>query len=203
LLLPAGDYEAYCIAPGACENDTAVATITVFNGSNAGVNGTLEVCQNQPVNLYDGLNGNVDLGGTWLDPSNNPITGSQPVASAIPGSYNYDYITSNGVCPADTALVEVVVDPDCNYLSLGEEKLNELTVFPNPATNVINIANPSNSESLKVEILDMNGRVVLTDAKALANATEGTIDVSQLVKGMYTLRVYNEDGQKTFKVVIQ
>jgi len=203
LLLPAGDYEVYYIADGACENDTAVANITVFNGSNAGSNGSIEVCQNQPVNLFDGLTGNVDLGGTWLDPSNNPIAGSQPVASSIPGSYNYDYIASNGVCPADTALVEVIVLPDCDYLSLGEEKLNELTVFPNPATNVINISNPSNSESLRVEILDMNGRVVLTDAKALANATEGSIDISHLVKGMYTLRVYNEEGQKTFKVVIQ
>lgn len=203
LLLPAGDYEVYYIAPGACENDTAVATINVFNGSNAGSNGSLEVCQNEPVNLFDGLNGNVDLGGTWLDPSNNPITGSQPVASSVPGSYNYDYITSNGVCPADTSLVEVIVRSDCDHLSLGNEKLNELSVFPNPATNAINIANPSNSESLRVEILDLNGRVVLTDAKALANATEATIDISHLVKGMYTLRVYNGDGQKTFKIVKQ
>jgi hypothetical protein len=203
LLLPTDSYQAYYIVPGACEEDTAFATINVFPPSSAGQNGSLNVCQNEPVNLFDGLNGNVDLGGTWYDPSDNPIAGSQPVASSIPGSFNFDYITSNGVCPADTALVEVIVAPDCDYLSLGEEKLNELTVFPNPATDVINIANPSNSESLRVEILDMNGRVVLTDAKALANATEGSIDVSQLVKGMYTLRVYNEEGQKTFKVVIQ
>ena len=201
--LAAGTYEAMYILNTPCGGDTTIATINVYGPSNAGQNGTLNVCQNEPVNLFDGLNGNVDLGGTWYDPSDNPIAGSQPVASSIPGSFNYDYITSNGVCPADTALVEVIVAPDCDYLSLGEEKLTELTVFPNPATNVINIANPSNSESLRVEILDMNGRVVLTDAKALANATEGSIDVSQLVKGMYTLRVYNEEGQKTFKVVIQ
>ena len=59
--------------------------------------------------MFDGLNGNVDLGGTWYDPSNDPLPNSQPTASNIPGSYNYDYVTSNGVCPADTALVEVIV----------------------------------------------------------------------------------------------
>lgn len=201
--LPADDYEVLYIVEGGCSKDTTVATITVFPPSSAGQNGTLNVCQNQPVNLFDGLNGNVDLGGTWYDPSDSPIAGSQPVASSIPGSFNYDYVTSNGVCPADTSLVEVVVDSECDYLSLGEEKLEELTVYPNPATDVINISNPSSSESLKVEILDMNGRVVLTDAKALANATEGSIDISHLVKGMYTLRVFNGDGQKTFKVVKQ
>lgn len=201
--LPEGSFEFYYIVETPCAVDTTVATLNIFPPSSAGQNGTLNVCQNEPVNLFDGLNGNVDLGGTWYDPSNNPIAGSQPVASSIPGSFNYDYITSNGVCPADTALVEVIVASDCDYLTLGEEKLTELTVYPNPATDVINIANPSNSESLRVEILDMNGRIVLTDAKALANATEGSIDVGHLVKGVYTLRVYNEEGQKTFKVVIQ
>lgn len=202
--LAAGTYEAVYILNTPCGGDTTIATINVYGPSNAGSNGTLTVCKSQPINLFDGLNGNVDLGGTWYDPSDNPITGSQPVSSSIEGSFNYDYVTSNGVCPADTALVEVIVasDEDCG-LSLGEEKLNELTVYPNPATDVINIANPSNSESLRVEILDMNGRLVLSDAKALANAAEGTIDVSHLVKGMYTLRVYNEEGHKTFKVVIQ
>lgn len=201
--LPADDYDVLYIVEGGCSTDTTIATITVFPPSSAGQNGSLEVCQNEPVNLFDGLSGNVDLGGTWYDPSDDPIAGSQPVASSIPGSYNFDYITSNGVCPADTALVEVVVRVDCDWLSIGEEKLNELSVFPNPATDVINISNPSNSESLRVEILDMNGRVVLTDAKALANATEGSINVGHLVKGMYTLRVYNEESQKTFRVVIQ
>jgi hypothetical protein len=201
LLIPAGAYEAYYIAPGACENDTAVATINVFNASYAGSNGTLTVCRNEPINLFDGLNGTIDLGGTWYDPSNNALPNSQPTASNIPGNFNYDYITSNGVCPADTSLVEVVVSSSCDWLSIGAEELNEISVYPNPATNVINIVNPANASALKLEIFDVNGRVVVTDDKALENSTEGSIAIDHLETGIYTLRVYGENGHKTFKIV--
>ncbi len=200
-LLPEGTYEAYYIVPGACQEDTAVATLNVFPPSSAGQNGVTNVCLNEPINLFDGLNGNVDLGGTWYDPSNDPLPNSQPTASNIPGSYNFDYITSNGVCPADTALVEVIVNGDCDWLSIGEEELNEISVYPNPATNVINIVNPANTSALKVEIFDVNGRIVATDNNALENSTEGSIAIDHLETGIYTLRVYGENGQKTFKIV--
>ncbi|MDX1651191.1 MAG: choice-of-anchor J domain-containing protein [Brumimicrobium sp.] len=202
-ILPSGTYDVYYIVPGGCQDDTTTATVNIFPPSSAGQNGNLTVCLNEPINLFDGLTGNVDLGGTWYDPANNPLPNSQPTAANIPGSYNYDYITSNGVCPADTALVVVNVDGGCNYLSLGEEKLAELSVYPNPATSVLNIVNPSNSESLRIEIVDMNGRIVLKDAKSLANATEATISVEHLEKGMYTLRIFNEEGNRTFKIVKQ
>ncbi len=201
LLLPTDSYEVYYIVPGACQEDTAVATINVYPPSSAGQNGSLTVCLNEPINLFDGLNGNVDLGGTWYDPSNDPLPNSQPTASNIPGSYNYDYVTSNGVCPADTALVEVIVDGGCDWLSIGEEELNEISVYPNPATNVINVVNPANTSALKVEIFDVNGRVVASDDKALENSTEGSISIDHLETGIYTLRVYGENGQKTFKIV--
>jgi hypothetical protein len=200
-LLPEGTYEAYYIVPGACQEDTAVATLNVFPPSSAGQNGVTTVCLNEPINLFDGLNGNVDLGGTWYDPSNDPLPNSQPTASNIPGSYNFDYITSNGVCPADTALVEVIVDGGCDWLSIGEEELNEISVYPNPATNVINIVNPANTSALKIEIFDVNGRIVATDDNALENSTEGSVAIDHLETGIYTLRVYGENGQKTFKIV--
>ncbi|MEX1193245.1 MAG: T9SS type A sorting domain-containing protein, partial [Brumimicrobium sp.] len=91
----------------------------------------------------------------------------------------------------------------CDYLSLGEEKLTDLSVYPNPATDVVNISNPTDSESLRIEMLDMNGRVVVSDADALSNTSEATIAIDHLQKGVYTLRIYNEDGQRTFKIVKQ
>ncbi|MEX2484202.1 MAG: choice-of-anchor J domain-containing protein, partial [Brumimicrobium sp.] len=137
--LPSGEYEVLYIVEGGCTNDTTVATVEVYPPSSAGQNGNIEVCLNEPIDLFSGLSGNVDLGGTWYDSSDDPIVGSQQNASNIPGNYNYDYIVSNGVCPADTSLVEVQVDGDCDYLSLGEEKLTDLSVYPNPATDMINI----------------------------------------------------------------
>ena len=199
--LAEGTFEAWYILSTPCGADTTVATINIYGPSQAGMNGTLNVCLNEPINLFDGLSGNADLAGEWYDPSNQLLPNSQPTASNIPGSFNYDYVTSNGVCPADTALVEVIVDGGCDWLSIGEEELNEISVYPNPATNVINIVNPANTSALKVEIYDINGRLVAIDDNALENSTEGSIAIDHLETGMYTLRVYGENGHKTFKIV--
>jgi hypothetical protein len=200
--LPAGSYDVYYTERFVCY-DTTFATINVFNPSSAGLDGTVSVCMNAPIDLFSGLSGNIDSGGDWYDYSSILLTNPQPKSAAIPGNYNYQYIASNAVCPADTSIVEVTVRPDCDYLSLGEELFTDISVYPNPATSQLNVVNPSNTASLKVEMLDMNGRIVLVEDKALNNASEATLAIDHLERGIYTLRVYNNEGQKTFKVVKQ
>jgi hypothetical protein len=200
-LVPTGSYEVLWVVVGGCTNDTTVATITVFPPSSAGNDGTIEACRNQPINLFDGLNGNLDLGGVWYDPSNAPLAGAITTTSNIPGSFNFLYITSNGICPADTSLVEVIVDGTCDHLSLGSEDFTEMTVFPNPATDVLNINVSSNTGAMKIEVTDINGRIVLADASALANSESATLSIAHLEKGVYTLRIFSIEGQRTFKIV--
>src|SRR5690554_3922962 len=201
--LPAGSYDVlYVIDFPGCIEDTTVATIDVFGPSSAGTGGIISVCAGAPINLYSALSGNVDMGGDWYDYNGNLLGTSQPTAPNLGASYNYTYITSNGVCDADTAFVEVVVDasPDCTS-NIQEEMAVNLSVYPNPTTDVLHIVNPTNIAALKVEVLDMNGRIVLVENSALKNTTEATISLGNLNTGVYTLRVYNEEGQKIFKVV--
>ncbi|RFC54078.1 GEVED domain-containing protein [Brumimicrobium aurantiacum] len=199
--LAPGSYEVYYVERYVCF-DTTTATINVFDLSRAGEDGVVEVCQNEPVNLFGALSGNVDLGGEWYD-YQGTLVGSQSIAANIPGSYNYEYIADNGVCPADTSIVEVTVRPDCDYLSIEGEMFADLSVYPNPATTLLNVVNPSNASELKVEMLDMNGRVVLVENQSLNNASEATLSIGHLENGVYTLRIYNNEGHKTFKVVKQ
>lgn len=201
--LPTGTYEVFYITEGLCDNDTTVATLNIFPPSSAGENGTIEACRNEPLNLFAGLNGNVDMGGTWFDSQGNQLPNSQPTASNIGGSFNYDYIVSNGVCPSDTQFVEVIVSQACDYLSIGEEKLGNISVYPNPATNHVVIANESNFDAMTIEMLDVNGRVVLVDNNSLMNNNQAEITIDHLTPGVYTLRLKNNDGQRTFKIVKQ
>ena len=131
------------------------------------------------------------------------LPNSLPKAQPIPGNYNYLYVADNGVCPADSAIVTITVLDSCDFLSIGEELFTDISVFPNPATSQLNIVNPSNTASLKVEMLDMNGRIVFVENKALNNASNATLAIDHLERGIYTLRVYNDEGQKTFKIVKQ
>ncbi|PWH84826.1 GEVED domain-containing protein [Brumimicrobium oceani] len=198
-----GSHEVLYIVEGLCQEDTTIATVNVYRASDAGIDGVKEVCLNTPINLFSALSGNVDFGGTWYDPANVALPNSQPNAPGIPGIYQYTYITDNGFCPSDTSIVTVTVDGGCDNLSLGSDVLTDVSVYPNPATSMLTIVNPSNTTSLKVEMLDMNGRVVMVEDKALNNATEATLTIDYLEKGIYTLRVYNSEGQKTFKIVKQ
>jgi hypothetical protein len=200
--LPSGTHDVLYIVEGICQPDTTVASINVYGASSAGNGMTISVCKNEPINLYAALSGNVDIGGDWYDFNGNLLPNSQPTSPGLQAQYNYTYIVSNGICPADTALVEVNVG-NCVWVGLEEELFTDITVYPNPTSSILNIVNPSNTSSLKVEMIDMNGRVVLVENSALNNASEATFAIDHLEKGIYTLRVYNDEGQKIFKIVKQ
>ncbi|GEM_PF-1235199 len=199
-LLPTGTHEFYYIVETPCAVDTTVAAITVFDGSSAGTDGTINVCQNEPVDLLSGLGGNVDLGGQWYDPQNNP-TPSAITASGLPASYNYDYITSNGVCPEDTANVIVVVSPDCDYLNINELTFGNMTLYPNPTSSSVYITNSGSAEVFDYELTDVNGKVISAHEAAI-NGTETTeVSLAKLESGFYLIRVFNENAEKTFRIV--
>jgi hypothetical protein len=185
-----------------CATDSIETSVEVYPPSSAGQDGTITACQNQPINLLGGLVGNVDFGGQWYDPSNSP-TSAAITASSIPGQFNYDYITGNGVCPDDTANVIVDVDIDCDYLNLQELYFEGMDVYPNPTTGMIYISNSGSDEVFNIELTDLNGKVI----RALSGAINGTetteVSLEQFETGFYLIRVFNDNAEKTFRIVKQ
>jgi len=124
-------------------------------------------------------------------------------AKEIPGQYNYDYITGNGVCPDDTANVIVDVDPDCDYLNLQELYFEGMDVYPNPTTGMIYISNSGSDEIFNIELTDLNGKVI----RALSGAINGTetteVSLEQFETGFYLIRIFNANAEKTFRIVKQ
>ena len=70
-----------------------------------------------------------------------------------------------------------------------EENSMEVSVYPNPATDVLNIQLTENASS--VSILGMDGKVVSTQ---VVNANTATVNVSNLVSGVYFYEVVAENG---------
>lgn len=172
-----------------CASDESNAYVNVNAPSSAGTNGTFTVCKNEPFNLLSGLGGTVDLGGYWLDPSNNQLAGNLDTASNIPGSFNYDYIVANGVCPADTATVLVIVNGNCDFTAGTVTLEGSFAVYPNPSSDVINITNELGLIIDRIELFDMSGRVVVSLPKGSFNNDFAQIDVTNLTTGVYTLQM--------------
>jgi hypothetical protein len=192
----------YALVDG-CASDDVHAYVDVFPASSAGVNGTFTVCKNEPFNLLAGLSGTVDMGGYWLDPSNNPINGNIDTASNIPGNFNYDYIVTNGVCPADTATVLVVVDGSCDFTAGIESLLGKFAVYPNPSSDVINIENGLDLALDAIELLDMSGRVVYVAQKGTFNNELAQVNIANLTTGVYTLKLKSGELVFTSRLIKQ
>lgn len=82
--------------------------------------------------------------------------------------------------------------------SIGETVLNQnLMIFPNPTSGLVNIN--SNQNINKIEVLDLTGRVIVSE---LRNTTQTTIDLSKLNNGVYFVKVNTEKGNYTQKIVL-
>jgi hypothetical protein len=82
-------------------------------------------------------------------------------------------------------------------LGLGDNDLVGASVYPNPASNVINIAVPSNVELQSAVLFDVLGK---NTGAILVN---GSIDIADLAAGVYILNVETNNGSLTQKVIKQ
>ncbi len=115
-----------------------------------------------------------------IKPKKNITLGTQINNTAyIYFDYNEPIITNNAW----------VKYPDDISAVGNETKENELHIFPNPASDFINVNYKSKTSHVQFEIMDVTGRIVST-------SKEMKIDVSQLAQGLYLLKV--ADGEVQF-----
>jgi LysM repeat protein len=171
--------------------------------SSAGEDGSITACLHEPVDLLAGLDGNVDLSGTWYDPSNVAIANSQITTGGFGGNYNYDYIAGNGVCPNDTANVVVIVDASCDFLDITEETFAGIQVYPNPTNGVVFVAASNNAGNFSYEVTDANGRVIAEAINGVTAAATTSIDLSKVETGVYFIQLSNATAKKVYRIVVQ
>ncbi len=105
--------------------------------------------------------------------------------------------------------VEVVYNTPGNYgegeeaffrttevLSINDNNLQNVIIYPNPTTSILNIENAENS---MIEIYDLLGRVVLSENNISLNKQ---LNVSNLSNGTYLIKISNNGQIKTDKFII-
>lgn len=106
------------------------------------------------------------------------------------------YVTDGGPAGNNSDIIGVDTFAVDRPLSTDAFFRGNFTVSPNPASNVLNIANNSNIEVNAIQITDMNGRTV-KEVKGMSNQ----INVAELNAGVYFLKITTAQGTGTTKII--
>lgn len=107
--------------------------------------------------------------------------------------YDFNNV-NNGRNPYRSYLIEVNVNTN---LSVKENVLPTMSVYPNPVDNIINIKDLGKDVlNSNIELTDSTGRLVLQ--KVIRNSNE-TLDISQLNPGIYYISIGKKIGKKIIK----
>lgn len=111
-------------------------------------------------------------------------------------NYNIVKSKSNIYFDFNPAIITNEATSQIGALSTNEFSKNNFKLFPNPATNQINITS-INNEHYNLSIIDINGKQVYND-KFTGNKT---VDISSLSSGFFIVRISNAKGQQNFKLI--
>ncbi len=107
---------------------------------------------------------------------------SQPAQTSAPAC-SISRGHNNGPCKGEEGVAAI-------------DAATSLNVYPNPTTNALFVA--LNGEETLVEVLDINGRVVMSN---MYNGVEAQLELGNLANGMYVVRATSGNEVATAKIV--
>jgi len=114
------------------------------------------------------------------------------------------------VVPANTVVSTILFDnyilkavATSNLLNVEDFTSKEATIaiYPNPATDLLNIKIDGSNAINAIQIVDLNGRQILN--RTFDNVIEAQIDVNDLSSGMYLINISSGDKSVTKKFLKQ
>ncbi len=108
-----------------------------------------------------------------------------------PGNYSYELIAGDQYGCVDRILKSVLV---LNVTALEDQLAKNIGLFPNPALDVVNIKDFKPSQAgQQYQIIDSSGKVVYEGiTQSQANALI-SFNIASLTKGIYFIKIYNQD----------
>jgi hypothetical protein len=118
---------------------------------------------------------------------------AQEINTAIGTSLEYNEATSSWINVSDDSPGLFAQGP----LGVKENSISGLKIYPNPVKNLLNITSDS-FEAKTVAIYNVLGKVVLSE-----KVTNAPVNVANLAKGVYVVKVTEEGKTATRKLVIE
>ena len=124
------------------------------------------------------------------------------IGTTIPGSANItgiaiEYQGTAQLAARDSNDIEIVNPTSINS---GMISLGALNVYPNPASEFVNIELPLDVFDAQVELMDLSGNRLLMKK---ANSSVVNIDISNLYSGVYVVRVITENHIYINRMVVR
>lgn len=120
-----------------------------------------------------------------------PSQRSVDIPETITGEFKVAFRHFNTTGGYVILVSDIEVVPAGTTVGIDGVNGTNVAVYPNPASSMLRVEGEGIEQ---VEIIDMNGRVVMT-------AGAGSINVSSLSAGIYMVRVVTESGVSTQKIV--
>jgi beta-glucanase (GH16 family) len=141
------------------------------------------------LNIANGVNGTSEFQGDFFLILNLAVGGNWP-----------GYPNASTVFPAEYVIDYVRIYKDESELGLSEDILSQVSISPNPVSELLNLNNLTDDIVGEFQILNTEGSLCLQNT--LDQISKNQIDVATLHKGMYFLRITSNSGQdKYFKFI--
>lgn len=82
------------------------------------------------------------------------------------------------------------------FLSIDEETFNSISLFPNPANDIIHITTSKKFKIEKLTLYDTNGKTIIT-----SNHNTSSLNIDQLNSGLYIINIKTDLGSANFKFI--
>lgn len=181
-----GVHEVYLDNMFGCDSLVVLdLTVTNFNTQVLLNSGTL-VCATPNADAYQ-----------WVDCNNNdaPIAGATAYTYTPTANGSYAVLITLNGCEKRSACKTV------NGIGIEDYQVIDMTVSPNPATDVLEVSFGKEIENGRLTITDMIGRIHQT---VEVNATKQTqLDVSKLPLGVYLVNGYFDNAKPIVKRIVK
>ncbi|GEP51666.1 hypothetical protein FNO01nite_23380 [Flavobacterium noncentrifugens] len=108
------------------------------------------------------------------------------------------FVTDGGPVGDNSSLIGIDTFSVDRTLATADFFASNFAVYPNPATNVLNVETKNNTELSQLQLTDINGRIV---KEVKASGVSNQINISELNTGVYFLKATSAQGVGTTKIV--
>lgn len=99
---------------------------------------------------------------------------------------------ASGSCDDGSASAPIEFEVGCGAVGIEEQSITDITLFPNPANNVLNLVASGDLNNASISIYDMLGTLVSIENVSAAKGTTIELNTSKLSTGNYLLQTVTD-----------